>query len=566
MGTDRTLPSSEGTPPRGAALDPALIGQNIAGRFLIEAPLGAGGMGAVYIANQTAVGRRVVVKFLRSNLRDDAGLAERFEREAQAVSQLSCPNTILLFDYGSTEGGQPYMAMEYLDGQTLHEVTRSSGALSALRAIGIVLQVLDSLEEAHEKGIVHRDLKPENIMLVQRAGTRDFVKVLDFGIAKVVGQRDPAPREADAREATPGLTLDGTVVGSPHYMSPEQVRGAKIDARTDIYAVGVILYEMLCGRTPFTKPSAVELMAQHAAAPVQPLHEVDSRLDLPEALETIVLECLEKDPDARPSSASSLAARLRELSTVVVEREAAREQALLRLVGIEPRLPSRRVWLAAAVVVALVAAGIAGWLARGPGEMAAASLTKGDRLFVSASATEIPPWVSVPGPAARGVAHARGLGSQTEALRFAKARAVAGALDIPFRFGADERHFVDELRRVADRIDRAGVTARTSASYWARLAESDGEGGVRYRYDGYVKIDALGAANRRRLQRALAELRYDNLSFLRDTAVRARRCADAERLTARLRRAIAQMSVEKSRKQMLESIAARKLAPCAQRR
>ncbi|MCA9547049.1 MAG: serine/threonine protein kinase, partial [Myxococcales bacterium] len=205
------------------------------GRYTIVKLIGEGGMGRVFQARQTSMNRMVALKILRRQLAGDSHLLDRFEREAMSVSRLRHPNTITIYDYGKTEDGFLFMAMELLGGRSLYSMLRDDGALPLPRALHIFEQVCGAVQEAHTLGIVHRDLKPENIQIDQVANDPDYAKVLDFGIAKIVhGDQDITGEQKT-------LTLAGAVFGTPHYMSPEQVHGLKIDHRTDIYSLGVIL-------------------------------------------------------------------------------------------------------------------------------------------------------------------------------------------------------------------------------------------------------------------------------------------------------------------------------------
>jgi len=238
--------------PSASEVDP-LVGRTIGGKFVIERLLGAGAMGAVYRAHQTALERAVAIKVMHGELAADPTYAARFHREAKAVSRLDHPNLIRVLDYGQEADGLLYIAMEFLDGRDLFSVIEEEWPLTHERIVDILSQALSALAEAHDAGVLHRDLKPENIMLLRRKaedGTpTDIVKVCDFGIAKIV-------EEAEARPASPRpggrkLTAAGLVVGTPGYMAPEQARSEPCDARSDLYSVGVILYQLLTRRLPF---------------------------------------------------------------------------------------------------------------------------------------------------------------------------------------------------------------------------------------------------------------------------------------------------------------------------
>ena len=265
-----------------------LLGMIVAKKFKVEKILGVGGMGKVYKARQLALDKAVVVKVLHDQFRDDPQLVQRFQREARAASRLNHPNSIQIIDFGQDETGVVFMAMEFLQGQDLFALLKKEGPLSPERVARVMIQVCSALAEAHEQNVIHRDLKPENIMIEDRRGQRDFVKVLDFGIAKI---QDPAETGGQA------LTQAGMVCGTPEYMSPEQARGLQLDARSDIYALGVIMYQLSTGELPFTADSPIGIVTKHILeAPVPPRHK---RPELPELLEQIILKALEKDVAGR---------------------------------------------------------------------------------------------------------------------------------------------------------------------------------------------------------------------------------------------------------------------------
>ncbi len=274
--------------------DDALVGQVIASQFRVLKKLGEGGMGAVFLAEQIEMDRKVVVKVLHADMTANNPVAiERFRREAKAVAQLNHPNIVQVFVFGQADGGQMYLAMEYIEGRDL-SVDLAEGPMAQPRALRILDQCCAALIEAHGAGIVHRDLKPENIMLADRHGNPDYVKVLDFGIAKL----------HDGGGKNPTLTQAGSVFGTPRYMSPEQVKGELVDARSDIYALGLILYEMLVGRHPFAATTTIDYLLKHVNEPVSaPSAE---GLEIQPRIEALLLKCLEKDPTDRYQSVAEL--------------------------------------------------------------------------------------------------------------------------------------------------------------------------------------------------------------------------------------------------------------------
>jgi eukaryotic-like serine/threonine-protein kinase len=280
------------------------IGKEIAGQFRILQRIGSGGMGAVYKAEQPDMNRFVAIKILHPKYVSRPDLVSRFRREARAMSHLSHPNTARVYMYGQLEDNACYIVMEYLEGKNLAQVTRAEGKLEPARAVNIMVQVCGALEEAHRQGMVHRDLKPENIFLTSQGGIADFPKVLDFGLAKVT-----------QREMRPGsliLTQEGMVFGTPEFMSPEQARGQQLDARSDIYSLGCILYEMLTGKLPFDAAQPMDYLALQIRGTPIPLGERIAGLNLPEGLDKVVMKTIEKDPDNRYPSAADFAHALKE--------------------------------------------------------------------------------------------------------------------------------------------------------------------------------------------------------------------------------------------------------------
>jgi serine/threonine protein kinase len=283
-----------------AEKDP-LVGTTIADKYLISGRIAQGGMGTVYRGAQKPLNRKVAVKVLRHQMVDTKLReidAKRFLREASTVSQLSHPNTITLYDYGTLEADGLYFVMELLEGRTLGAVIARCRSIRWKRTLHIVRQICGSLNEAHRAGLAHRDLKPLNIMLIDRAGDSDFVKVLDFGLVK------PVDEKADER-----VTEKGGVMGSPAYMSPEQVFNESVDQRSDIYSLGVIMFEMLMGRLPFrpSKGGGVrEILKSHLIASPPTFMEVRPDLEVPPQLEFAVMRCLAKKPYDRFSNVTDL--------------------------------------------------------------------------------------------------------------------------------------------------------------------------------------------------------------------------------------------------------------------
>ncbi len=278
-----------------------LIGRIFDGRFKIEGILGAGGMGRVYRGVQLSIDRPVALKVLHKELAEDERQIERFNREALACSRLTHPNSIRILDYGHSEDGNLFLAMEYLDGQVLSRAIRDGGPMAPKRVARIGSQIAKALAEAHDVGLVHRDLKPANIFLCDFHGEKDFVKVLDYGIAKFT---------AESSSVEEGLTKQGSILGTPDYLAPEQALGLPVTAKADLYALGVVMYHMLSGITPFRADTPVAVVMKHIHEAPAPFDAVMGGSSVPEILESLVFELLTKNPSRRPGSAAAVARRL----------------------------------------------------------------------------------------------------------------------------------------------------------------------------------------------------------------------------------------------------------------
>ncbi len=294
-----------GAVPAARDVDP-MIGRVLDGRYTIESKLGAGSMGAVYRAKQHAMGRNVAIKILRSDRALDEGSRARFLREARANSVLTSPNTVTVFDFGQADNGDFFLAMELLEGESLGQRLQREKRLTPEASVDVARQALRSLAEAHAKGIIHRDLKPDNLFFARglttdESGARkheETVKVVDFGIAKMMLDEN-SPMNAVETQA-------GTVFGTPRYMSPEQAQGKPLDARSDLYSLGVILYHMVTGRPPFTDDDAIVVMARHIKTPPKRPVDAAPQANIPPALDDLIMRVLAKEPHQRPASAEAM--------------------------------------------------------------------------------------------------------------------------------------------------------------------------------------------------------------------------------------------------------------------
>ena len=301
-----------------AIADDALIGRTIADKFQIEALVGRGAMGAVYKARQLALTRKIALKVMRVHGAADAKYATRFKREAKTASLIDHPNLVRVLDFGQEPDGVLYIAMEYLEGRNLLAAIRDEWPLPIERVVAILSQTLSALAVAHEAGIVHRDLKPDNIMLVRTKDDdgveNETVKVCDFGVAKfvedaAVESSTPSMHVRTSSSNTTTLTAHGMTVGTPSYMAPEQALGEPTDARSDIYAMGVILFQLLTRRLPFEANTALKVMIEHIEKAVPAPSSIEPSVD--PRLERVCLKALRKRPEKRYQSARDMRTDLR---------------------------------------------------------------------------------------------------------------------------------------------------------------------------------------------------------------------------------------------------------------
>jgi serine/threonine-protein kinase len=342
-------------PPPGSTSATALVtdtGRTYAigavfGSYRLVREIGGGGMGHVFIAEHTRLGRQVAVKILRSEYSDNRDAVRRFFAEAQAVNRINHENIIEVSDFIESPRGPSLYVMELLKGKDLRSLAGPAGVLPLRRALAIVVQVCRGLGAAHDVGIIHRDLKPDNIFLVQREGRSDFVKLLDFGVAKLMN--------AALDDPSTFKSMAGIVVGTPAYMAPEQAMGQPVDHRADIYSLGVIMFELVTGQRPFLADSAREVMAKHMMETPQRPNKLRRLSDaIPMRLEALILACLKKEPRDRPQSIKEVEQRVRDVLEDLPEEGGQRK-------GFGRHLRDRRLWAGAAVaVMALGAVSVVG--------------------------------------------------------------------------------------------------------------------------------------------------------------------------------------------------------------
>jgi serine/threonine protein kinase len=342
--------------------DDPLVGVVLAGRYVVKRRIGEGGMGLVYEALHRDIDKRVAIKILRDDLSRRPEVVARFRQEAKSASRIGHENIVDISDFGETTRGASYFVMEFLDGEDLANVLGRDVTVDAGRVCAIVLQCCRALSATHAKGIVHRDIKPENIFLTKRDGVDDFVKIVDFGIAKM---SDIETEGAPGRK----LTKTGMIFGTPEYMSPEQAAGKELDHRVDVYALGIILYECLAGRVPFEGDTFMGVLTQHLFAELPPIVDLNPKATVSRELETVIRKALAKDPDDRYQDTEELAEAITcaldgrlSRATVKTPPSAFGPPSLGYLDSVPRRKTSRWVW---AVTVSAVVAALA-WISLGP--------------------------------------------------------------------------------------------------------------------------------------------------------------------------------------------------------
>lgn len=342
--------------------DDPLIGAVLAGKYVVKGRIGEGGMGLVYEGLHRDIDKRIAIKVLRNDLSKRPEVVARFRQEAKSASRIGHENIVDISDFGETTRGASYFVMEFLEGEDLAMVLGRDVTVEAGRACAIVLQCCRALSATHAKGIVHRDIKPENIFLTKRDGIDDFVKIVDFGIAKMSDiETDGAPGRK--------LTKTGMIFGTPEYMSPEQAAGKELDHRVDVYALGIILFECLAGRVPFEGDTFMGVLTQHLFSEVPAIDDLNAGAQVSPELELVIRKALAKDPDDRYQDTEQLAEAITcalegrlSRATAMTPPSALRAAPLTSLDPVPRRKTSRWIW--AATILGVVAA--LGWVAFGP--------------------------------------------------------------------------------------------------------------------------------------------------------------------------------------------------------
>lgn len=310
----------------------AAVQANLGDRYKVVSLLGRGGMGAVFKVKDTELNRTFAIKVLNSQLVTDATSIKRFEQEARAAKDLTQANLVAVYDYGIGKSGAPFIIMDYLEGENLADILAKEGYLDTARAVDIFIQVVEAVVHAHMKGVIHRDIKPSNIIIEKGPGGTDLVKLVDFGIAKVL------PTETQRTQ----MTQTGEIFGSPLYMSPEQCLGNKLDARSDIYEIGCVMYEALTGIQPFAAENAIKSIMKHIHEDVTPILELKQDFGTPKSLDRVIQHCLEREPDNRYQTSQDL---LKDLQAVRDKRDVSIKPKRNK----KPSERSKRIWRAATI-------------------------------------------------------------------------------------------------------------------------------------------------------------------------------------------------------------------------
>jgi len=366
---------NDGQTLRSAGPASDLVGQVVADRYHVVKKLGEGGMGQVYLAEHVKMGRRSAIKVMNPSMVHDPDAVARFNREASNASRITHPNVCAIYDFGETSDGLIYLAMEFIEGEPLTDLIEREGALPVPRAAAIFLQVADALQAAHDLGIVHRDLKPDNIMLSRRKGGGDTVKVVDFGIAKAVGGDESGQK----------VTKTGLVVGTPEFMSPEQLSGDKLDGRSDLYSLALVFYRMLSGKLPFEATSVQETMIKRLTDEPTKLAEARPDLSFPPGLQPVLDTALARTPTERYQTVAKFAADIAAVTGRPTASAVPATQEKTQLIdttggGATQRISAtkaapakKRSLVPAAIGVVVVLAGGGAWVALNGGSKAGAN-------------------------------------------------------------------------------------------------------------------------------------------------------------------------------------------------
>jgi len=325
-----------------AVVEDPLLGKTIRGKYRVVKKLGAGGMGAVYLAEQLSIGRRVALKVLQREFAVNDEFIKRFHQEARLVGSLNHRHVITIYDFDQADDGSLFIAMEYVEGRNLKSIIQQ-GPLKLSRALRFAVQIAEGLSAAHRAGVIHRDIKPENIMILQGL---EEVRVMDFGISRL---RDT--------ETLARLTRPGMIMGTPAYMAPEQIEGHEVDEKSDIYAFGVVLYELLTGETPFKAPTPTALLMKHIKELPVPLRQL--RADVPGGVEHLVMQTLEKQPGRRQSAMEEIAIELRSIERVFID-----EVPQTVIIPAPAQMRKRSLVLAGGIVLTVVVAGSVGMIGK----------------------------------------------------------------------------------------------------------------------------------------------------------------------------------------------------------
>jgi len=388
-------PDADINRPVTAAYSDTMEGSLLLDRYRIVERLGAGGMGVVYLAEHVTIKKRCAIKVLSDEYANKPDIVDRFLQEARAASMIAHENVVEITDYGQTPSGSVFFVMEMLQGEDLAATIEREGALPWERVQPIILQICRALREAHAAGIIHRDMKPENCFRVERNSTKDFIKVLDFGIAKVTSE------EGEGK----GLTKTGMIFGTPEYMSPEQAQGMRVDHRADIYAVGVVMYELLTGKVPFTADTFMGVLTKHMfEVPPAPTAVAPEGVTISRPVEALILKTLQKDRDHRFSSMDELMAAIEGVgqgkSVAVVDENIVRPSSgpLLAFSSgeVAPESRGSAAWIVVTIAVLVVAGLGAFWLSKDDSETPAADeVAIGQPPKVAAPPIVAPPIVPV---------------------------------------------------------------------------------------------------------------------------------------------------------------------------